>query len=422
LIDIDVGPKVSSRHDLKEDYLTMENPGGKSIAVRLGLALLLAYAVFSAWNIHRHKDVYQWDFKAHYYAGRAHALGQNPYDRALLKHIAGSPVDQWYGYPPQAIWIYRFFNLFPYSTAYDLFLIFKALILAGLLFLWRKYFLRDTADPAFYLFALLAFNQTVYIDFLVGNTSLLEQAGLWLAFYFFLKDRLPAFCAVLVLTANLKLIPIALILLLLMKKDRKKFFYIGASLFTFFGIQAVALLTSPYAKDFLTLLVELESDRGGINGPSTYTVLRKGAKLAAEKIAGLDPALLTKAAFFIAVGIVLFFSGRAFLRLARSERPDRDRLAIFLGCLALTLITPRMKDYYFIILIVPAYYVLKKAVQSGGPTLLFILLCLSLPMTSNLPGLAPVWDILWNYFPLISAVVVWILTLCLVHREPSVKN
>jgi hypothetical protein len=302
-----------------------------------------------------------------------------------------------------------------------MFLVFKALLLAGLLVLWRKVFLRETADPAFYLFALLAFNQTVYIDFLVGSTSVLEQAGLWLAFYFFLKNRLPAFCIVLVLTANLKLTPIALILLLLMKNDRKKFFYIVTSLSAFFGIQVVALLTSPYGKDFLTLLANLERDPGGINGPSTYTILRQGARWAAEKIAGLDPALLTKTAYVVAVGVVLFFSGRAFLRLARSARPDRDRLAIFLGCLALTLISPRMKDYYFIILIVPAYYVLKTAIRSGGPASLFILFCLSLSTTNNLPGLTRVWEILWNYFPLVSAVVVWILTLRLVHQEPNVQ-
>lgn len=401
--------------------MTTESAGGKSIWVRLGLVLLLTYAVFLVWNIHQHKDVYQWDFKAHYYSGRAHALGQNPYDRALLKHIAGSPVGSWFGYPPQNIWIYRFFNLWSYSTAYDLFLVFKALLLAGLLFLWRKVFLRETADPAFYLFVLLAFNQTVYIDFLAGNTSLLEQAGLWLAFYFFLKNRLPAFCVLLVLTANLKLTPIVLILLLLLKKDRKKFIYILASSVVFFGLQAVFLLTSPYTKDFLDLLARLEREPGGIYGPSIYTLVREGALWAAGRIAGLDPRLLAKTAFMVAVGVVLFLSGRAFLRLAVSERPDRDRLAIFLGCLTLALITPRMKDYYYIILLVPAYYALKTASPAGGRALLFILLCFSLPMTSSLPGLKPVWEVVWNNFPLVSAVAVWILTLRLVHREPPVQ-
>jgi hypothetical protein len=80
-----------------------------------------------------------------------------------------------------------------------------------------------------------------------------------------------------------------------------------------------------------------------------------------------------------------------------------------------------MKDYYFIILIGPAFYVLKTVVRSGGSAGLFILFCLSLSTTNNLPGLAPAWELLWNYFPLVSAVAVWILTLRLVHREPNTQ-
>jgi len=397
------------------------NRDGKSWAVRLGLFLLAAYAVFAIWNIHLHKDTNQWDFKAHYFAGQAHALGQNPYHRALLRHLAGSRVPQWYGYPPQVIWLFRFFNLFSFPVAYDVFLIFKVLLLAGLLFLWRKHFLAETAGPAFYLFALLAFNQTIYVDFLAGNTSLLEQAGLWAAFYFFLKGRLPAFCALIVLAANLKLTPIVFILLLLLKQERKKYLYIAASFVAFFGIQAAALLASPFAKDFLGLLVALERDSGGINNPSTYTFSKKVSRMAAGVIGGLDPAPMGRILFIVAVGFVLFFSGRAFLRLAGSRRPDRDRLAVFLACLTLCLISPRMKDYYYIILIVPAYYALKKAVKPGSAALLFLLFCLSLPTTNNLPGLTPVWRLFWDYFPFVSALAVWMLTLRLIRRDPSVQ-
>jgi hypothetical protein len=386
-------------------------------AVRLGLALLAAYVVFMAWNIHLHKSDYQWDFKAHYYAGRAHAIGESPYDRALLKHLAGSPVDQWYGYPPQAIWIYRFFNLFPYPVAFDVFLAFKILVLAGLLFLWRKHFLAETAGPSFYLFALLAFNQTIYIDFLAGNTSLLEQAGLWAAFYFYLKDRLPAFCVLLVLTANLKFMPIALILLLLLKKDRKKYIYLAGSVVAFFGIQAAALLSSRFSREFLALLVELEDSGGGITGPSTYTFFRQVSRIVLPDIVRPNRILVSKAAFVAAVGGILFLSALAFRRLARSTRPDRDRLAIFLGCLALSLISPRMKDYYFIILIVPAYYLLKTAFKPGGSIPLLIVFCLSVPTTSNLPGLGPVWDLLWSYFPLISAVTIWIVAIRFIFQK-----
>ena len=100
-------------------------------AKRILVVLLALYVLWTAWQIIKGSDRYQWDFKKDYYAAKVQAAGLNFYDKPYLRHFAGSPVNQFYGYLPISIWFFRIFTLFSYPVAFVLNLAFMALLLAG---------------------------------------------------------------------------------------------------------------------------------------------------------------------------------------------------------------------------------------------------------------------------------------------------
>jgi len=391
--------KISSRNKLKK------------LLKILFIALLLLYCIVLIVKIAKHREVYQWDFKAHFYAARAHAAGLNPYDRPLVRRVAKAPLSQWFNYTPVAIWFYRLFCLFDFNTAYYLFLAFKCILLVGLLYLWRKGFLKSERGLLFYLFCLLAFNSAIYIDFLAGNISILEQFGLWLAFYFFLRRRLLLFCLIIVILANFKLTPLLFLFLLWFLEEKKKYIYFLGSAILFAGIQLISYLTSPLFMDFVRLMSGILSDIRGVINPSTFTLIRDVFGLIAKERGITVPQRIQILAFLVIVAAIIFLSWRSFIVLKSVGGKEKDKIMVFLSCLVYALILPRFKDYSYILLIVPTYFAIKRF--SGGKEyiFLFIIMVLSTPDIVNLPGFNIIFSYLWNYYPLAIAFSVWILYL-----------
>jgi hypothetical protein len=84
---------------------------------------------------------------------------------------------------------------------------------------------------------------------------------------------------------------------------------------------------------------------------------------------------------------------------------------VFLSCAAYALLMPRFKDYSYVLLLVPAYFALKKTVGGLGRVFFFALMILSVPEYVNLPGLKEVFEQLWRFMPLWAAAAVWVLYL-----------
>jgi len=77
-----------------------------------------------------------------------------------------------------------------YKSAFHIFLIAKCILLTGLIYFWKREFIKTNAYALFGLFCLFAFNSAVYRDLIAGNINLVEQVLLWLAFFFYMKHRL----------------------------------------------------------------------------------------------------------------------------------------------------------------------------------------------------------------------------------------
>jgi hypothetical protein len=356
---------------------------------------------------------YQWDFKTHYCAAQVAERGLNFYDQPYLRHFCNPDVQQCYSYTPQSIWFFRFFSLFDYPTAYLLFFLLKVLALVGLLVLWKKIFLEEAGDLGFFVFALLAFNNALYVDLLAGNVSLFEQLALWLAFFFFLRRRLFLFGLCLVVIANFKVVPLAFLILLLFLEDKKKLLHFFGWLGAFVGLQAVSFVFSPFLyKEFLRVFFGMLRETGGILNPSTFAWLQNLLRSYCPKVMGtLPPPALVYSVFALLAAVIIWLTGRAVFRLRRRESPEAAKIIVFLSCAAYALLMPRFKDYSYVLLLVPAYFALKKTIGGLGRVFFFALMILSVPEYVNLPGLKEVFEQLWRFMPLWAAAAVWVLYL-----------
>lgn len=254
---------------------------------------------------------------------------------------------------------------------------------------------------------LLGFNGAIYLDIRAGNISVLEQFLIWLAFYFFLRRRLLLFCLFILIAAVFKITPVLFLVLLLLLRGKKKYIYILGSLVVFFAVLLMPYIGSPdLLADFIHNARVLTDY--GIKNPSTLVLIRHVVALFGRKTGIVVPHNAALALFFPIIAAIVLVSWRAY-KVLRSVKPeDKERMTLFLACLVYALILPRFKDYSYILLLVPTFFILKRADHLKGFPFLFILATLS-SRHIMLPGLNEFFGIFWEYYPLMAAYCVWIL-------------
>lgn len=389
----------------------------KKVHLLFPVLLALYFGALLA-EIYTKCNVYQWDFKTHYYAAEVAEAGLNFYDRPLLRHFARSQVQQYYSYPPYSIWFYRIFSLFNFRTGYTLFLLIKCLALGGLVILWRKEFLPVRGGVFFFAFILFAFNGALIVDFETGNISLLEQFLLWWAFFFFLKRKPLPFCALVLLASTFKIIPLFFLILLPLSSMKRKYWHFMGASAAWVLLQGVSYLTDPMLfGEFLKIFRGMVKEWRGITNPSTYVLLNNIAA-GLRKASGITlPPIVLPVVFGMIVSVILWISWVAYRRLGSLSEAQRDRLLIFLACLVYALILPRFKDYSYTLLLVPAFYCLIELTSKKGPAFFFVLILLTIPGHANPPGLEVVSRFLWDFYPLFLAYLTWVLFLNEIFNE-----
>ena len=96
---------------------------------------------------------------------------------------------------------------------------------------------------------------------------------------------------------------------------------------------------------------------------------------------------------------VLLISARALRHLAMSGVKDKEKWMIFFVCLVYALVSPRFKNYSYIILIVPTYFIIKRGVHIKTYIFIFFLAIIpSFPQTFSHFG---------SFYTLIIAYAVW---------------
>lgn len=381
---------------------------GKKIWSWLATTTLLLYAAVVLMHLTRHPDLFQWDFKIYYYAAQAFAAGLNPYETANLLRLAPAAINPQLGFAYQPLTLYYFFPFrwLDFPTAYQVFLWGKVVALTGLFFLWRRWFLDPGHGVWLLLFMMVAFNNTVYADLAAGNISVWEQAVLWPALLFFLGGRLGWFSLLIVLLASIKLVPLLFVGLLFLAEDRRRAYTcLVLSGLGFAALAVLSYLSHPSLFcHFLTQGQGMLSERGVIN-PSTLAFLTAGVTQA-EKVVGVSFPGWTVFALYAAVAaVVITVSGWALHLWQRAGHPDRTRVAVLFGCVVYALVAPRLKNYSYILLMAPAFFILWRSHLASTPHFLLTLMLFS-PYPS-LPGLEAMAAKLLPYYCLFLAYLVW---------------
>lgn len=382
------------------------------------IGLLLLYFITLVLHISANFNDYQWDLRTHREAGKIFASGANPYDPVILFPKAATRF--LYTYPPATLFFYRLLAMTDYRTAFHFFLIAKGILLIGLVYFWKREFLKENADPFFYLFCLLAFNSAVFLDLIAGNINLIEQVLLWLAFGFYLRHRLVLFCVFVLIAAGFKMTPIFFLVLLLLSDDQKKYQYLLVAAGAFLAYLLVQYVIVPdlfvqFVRNALTVVGE----RGDVV-PATYKLLADVFTALAQVSGTVVPRSFQLTLVVIAAAVVIYQTYRAHSRLKRSDMADRDMVSVFLVCLVYALILPRFKDYAYILLLVPSYYIIKNIRYTKAAPFLFVLFILSgNPTVFVLPVASSLYAFIWKYYPLMVAYCVWGLYL---HEIFSLKR
>lgn len=369
----------------------------------------------------------QWDFNVYYSAAHALAAGETPY-RPIHPHpgLAGDLIFQ---YPPLTTYLFYWSNLFSLAAAKLVWLGLKLLAIGVLAWTWRRDFERVDATWPIALFIALGFNATLLKDFVTGNISTLEQVGIWVGFSMLVRGRPYAAAVLLAFVAQFKLLPAAFLVLIPLVRplDGWKAFLLGCAVFA--GLLGLNFVLSPtLTHDYLSQFgnANVRMDDRGINNPSSLALFRDIIDLTAW-VPGLsyNRDAGTRVYFFYIAALLLILIRATSGRVRRVLNSD-PRLIIYCGCALYAVAMPRMKDYSYILMLIPALFVVRDLRRSEG-TQNYLLIALGLmilaqPQQTNVPGLQVLIYMLQAYLPLSLAAVVMIYVLRLMLRTaPEVQ-
>jgi hypothetical protein len=358
----------------------------------------------------------QYDFRVYYAAARTLTTHANPY--APWHSDPGWPAGFPFLYPPVTLYAFYPFTALPIQVAVAAWLGLKLLAVALLLAIWHRHFEPLNGSWLLTLFLTLAFNAALLRDLTTGNAAIFEQLGIWFALSLLVRDRPYAAGLALAAAAQLKLMPIALAGLLLFVGRRSGYRPLLASVGCFVGLFSLNFLLAPdLTHQYLEALINgtpHPPERAMFN-PSSLALIGDITDAAAK--AGLPTTssltYLGYAAFLIVVALAAWRTAGKNVTALKAAEP---RVVAYLGCVLFVLTMPRVKDYTYVILLMPALFVVRQIMLGRlGPGLFVPLLGVLIfyqPRSSYVPGLTYVVWALQAYLPWLVA---WIIMVYLVR-------
>lgn len=310
-------------------------------------AVAAVYLILISARVISNPGKYFEDFRIYYYASTAMQHGENPYSMKILASLSGRTMNNGFLYPPHVNYIFAPLTMLPVNAAAAAWAALKIAFFAALVFIWIKILGIKGDYHIFILFCLLAFGRTFYIDLKTGNVSTAEQFLMWAGVFFFLKRNYAAFSALIIASASFKLLPAALLLLYVMRGGKKEWICFGASLAAIALLGALSYFAWPeMTVKFLATAGKVD-ERGGIN-PCSLALLR-------DIFRGSTPAIANLAyAVFAGTAAALFWLA------LRKKSADNGLLYTLFFIVFYAAVAPRFKDYSYIMLIAPAYFILGK--------------------------------------------------------------
>jgi hypothetical protein len=293
----------------------------------------------------------QWDFTMRYAAARAYESGLDPYVRSNLESVMGRTITLPYVYPPLLLKATAFMSRIEERAAYLAHLALKLAALAWVVLMWRRVAPSHTEDIGLLaMYVAAGFQETVLRDVRAGNVSLFEQALLWTGVLVLLRRKSGGFGLAVGAAASAKQLPLAWLSLSATRGAGQAARAAAAGLVVWGSVIAVSWITEPVMfREFLANASTGLVERGRIN-PSSLALLLDGADLLSAPHA---PAYALWGFWALAVATLCF-------RLWRSGRLSEDPLVgVSLLLAAYSITAPRMKDYSYIVMLLPALVLIR---------------------------------------------------------------
>jgi Glycosyltransferase family 87 len=348
-----------------------------------------------------------WDFRVYYHAAQAWRDGLNPYDTHTLPDQLREDGFK-FNYPPFSLGLFAPFTRLPVQRALQVFTALKAIALAWLIWLWSRVLRTRVTEPAWVLFLVFAYSSTIFIDFIAGSVTTFEQVLLWIGFAALLEKRHWIFVAAVVCASLFRLAPIGLLAACLAVPGERRYRYVAAGVLAFALIFAVTYILSPQLTlEFVRTIPKNFGERGRLN-PALGAFVMDASDLVARRL-GITVAQWIPGAVFVAFASTIVVATmvvvRAAARVARTQRVDAILYAVVL---AYAVAMPRFRNYHYMLLIVPTYFVLTQSTRLRPALPLLLLACL--PIYSWITAAENI-ALLANYASWFIALGAWLLCL-----------
>ena len=389
---------------------------------KISVLLVVGLLCLMTANAIKASGMYQADFRIYYRAAESWKRGESPY-RISTPRLDGTLYtrESGYIYPPYASPLFAPFLHWEMPRAEQYYLALHVLAAALLLWVMRQ-FLGTLGDTWFVVFALLAFNGSLIRDIEAGNIAIFEQLLIWLGFWAFLRGRFAWFCLLVLAGSAMKFLPATLLVVLPMRRLRDRRAWIAAA--SVVAGAAICLgaawIRQPilYA-EFLHRAASMSSsdERGQIN-PALFPLVRDVFDIL-RQLGWKTPPLVAQLFYAAAAVAIICLSFRAWRRAQSNHHADLDRLAIVLACLAFALVMPRMKEYTYVLLLAPGYYIIRTSPSIGAVLPLLFLLAIAPVVPTLAAGFGTATELFHDYYSYGLALLLWIILCRRVGAAPA---
>ncbi|OIO27387.1 MAG: hypothetical protein AUJ18_10965 [Candidatus Hydrogenedentes bacterium CG1_02_42_14] len=356
------------------------------------LVVIISIFILSFFYLHR-SDLFLWDFRLYYSAGLALNSGVNPYDSTELSRFTTFAEYFPCAYHYLVLNFYRLLAVLSISHAMLVFQLCKLIALLLLILMWLKLFPKLKKEVFFPFAVLFGFNAALILDLRSGNISLFETLLITSGLLAFNAGKYRLFSLLIVCAAMIKLSPIIFLCMLIFADERRAWRWGALAAFSFFVLLASPILISmDYITGFISNAQAIVDERGAYC-PATLPLIRD-----LFKINSITDLFYPNSFFILIVvavsGTWIYFSNRI--------KKDRIKLICF-SLLSYALIHPRFKDYSYMLLIGPIYFIISNI--SDRRIKLFGIILLILPVRIFF------FSEVKNYFDIVSEYYPWLLLL-----------
>jgi hypothetical protein len=376
----------------------------KKIIGRINLNSIVALyfigiCIFLICNV----DTHLWDFKVYYAASKCYLNGTNPYSISKLYSYSNNIADLPFMYPPISIYFFLPFTLFDLHTASLIYLIIKIILICLSFFISLKILKNNYLLNYFSFFCLLSFNACLFKDLQTGNIASIELLVLTLSFIQLEKKKYLFFTLLISFIGFFKIIPFIFLILLLFTKHQKKFYYfsIGCGIFIIY----IFLNYSIENKLFNEYLFHFSKNaiiEGGMSNPSSLELIKETFRT----IHIDDQSIMLYLTYIFFISLISFITLKK-IKINKSNELTYE--LIFIIFIAINLCLPRLKDYTFVTLIIPSFYLIANLKVNQKFIVIFVLLSSFSSLNTSIPIYKDVLQLVNRYYSLIYLLVIYFL-------------